>query len=87
MLGASDSGLAIFPQPSRARPQLVDFDGDGTVDLIVTTKDGFWGYKIVVTTGATVFFRIVVGLLIMGLMLAILRNRFGPHPGKRSTDL
>ena len=87
VLGGSRSGLAMFPQPSRTKPRLVDFDGDGTEDLIVSSRDGIWGYKVVVTTGASGVFRIVVGLLMMGLMLAVLRNRFGPHPGKRSTDL
>ena len=24
--------------------------------------------------------------MVLGLMLVVLRNRFGPHPGKRSTD-
>jgi hypothetical protein len=31
-------------------------------------------------------FGILVGLLLMGTMLALLRNQFGPQPGKRSTD-
>ena len=79
--------IATFPQPSRTRPRLIDLDGDGTLDLLVSTTDAVWGYHIVVTTGASILFRIIVGLLIMGLMLAFLRNRFGPHPGKRSTDL
>ena len=40
----------------------------------------------VVRTGASIVFRIMTGLLLMAMMLAVLRNRFGPHPGKRSTD-
>lgn len=79
--------LSTFPQPSTRRPRLVDLNGDGTTDLLVCTKDAIWGYHVVVRTGTSVPFRIIVGLLIMGLMLALLRNRFGPHPGKRSTDL
>eukprot|EP00977_Amphora_coffeiformis_P013615 scaffold3608_cov183-Amphora_coffeaeformis.AAC.2 len=77
---------AAFPQPVTQRPVLVDFNGDGTTDLIVTTGDAFWGYHVSVRTGSSVFFRIAVGLLLMGVMLALLRNRFGPKPGKRSTD-
>jgi hypothetical protein len=41
---------------------------------------------VVVWTRASIVFRIMTGLLLMGMMLAVLRNRFGPHPGKRSTD-
>jgi hypothetical protein len=78
--------LATFPQPSTTRPRLVDFNGDGTTDILVSTTDAIWGYQVVVQTGASIFFRIILGLLIMGLMLAVLRNKFGPHPGKRSTD-
>ena len=77
---------AAFPQPVTQRPVLVDFNGDGTSDLIVTTVDAFWGYHVSVRTGSSVFFRIAVGLLLMGVMLALIRNRFGPKPGKRSTD-
>jgi len=78
---------AKFPQPSRSRPRLVDFNGDGTTDVLVSTTDAIWGYQVSVHTGVAIFYRIVVGLLIMGLMLAVLRNKFGPHPGKRSTDI
>ena len=78
---------ATFPQPVVSRPVLVDFNGDGTTDVIVATADAFWGYQVHVATGSSVFFRIIVGLLLMGVMLAILRNKFGPRPGKRSTDL
>ena len=77
---------AAFPQPVVQRPILMDFNGDGTTDILVPTADAFWGYQVTVRTGSSVFFRIVVGLLLMGVMLAILRNRFGPRPGKRSTD-
>jgi len=77
---------AIFPQPSSRRPVLIDFTGDGTTDVLVITTDAIWGYQVVVRTGASIFFRIVVGLLLVGMMLALLRNQFGPQPGKRSTD-
>ena len=77
---------AKFPQRAIRRATFIDFDGDGTTDVIVQTNDAIWGYKIVVGTGSSVFLRILVGLLLMGLLLAMLRNRFGPTPGKRSTD-
>lgn len=79
-------GSATFPQPSDRRPQLVDLNGDGTTDILVSTSDAIWGYHVVVRTGTSIPFRILVGLLIMALMLALLRNRFGPQPGKRSSD-
>ena len=68
------------------RPVLADLNGDGTTDVLVATADAYWGYTVHVRTGSSVFFRIAVGLLLMGVMLALLRNRFGPKPGKRSTD-
>ena len=76
-----------YPLPCIRRPILFDFDGDGTTDVLVQTREALWGYKIVVKTGSSVFLRILVGLLLMGLLLAMLRNRYGPYPGKRSTDL
>lgn len=77
---------AAFPQPVVQRPILMDFNGDGTTDVLVATADAYWGYSVHVRTGSSIFFRIAVGLLLMGVMLALLRNRFGPKPGKRSTD-
>jgi hypothetical protein len=64
----------------------MDFNGDGTTDILVITADAFWGYQIHVRTGSSIFFRIIVGLLMLGVMLAVLRNKFGPKPGQRSTD-
>lgn len=76
-----------YPQPSIRRPILVDFDGDGTTDLLVQTKDAIWGFKVIVVTGSSLLLRILVGLLLLSILVALLRNKFGPHPGKRSTDL
>ena len=78
---------ASFPQPSLQRPVLVDFNGDGTTDVIIQSKDAIWGFEIIVVTGSTFFLRIFVGLLFAGLLLALLSNRFGPRPGKRGSDL
>ncbi len=89
LLSASTGKLldsATFHQTSIRRPVLVDFDGDGTTDVLIHTKDAIWGYKIRIHTGSSVFLRILSGLLFMGVLLAFLRNRFGPQPGKRSTD-
>jgi len=77
---------ATFPQVVSARPLIADLNGDGTADVLVWTADAFWGYQVRVRTGGSLAFRTVVGLVLMGLMLALLRNRFGPQPGKRSTD-
>ena len=77
---------AEFPQPSIIRPRIMDLNGDGTTDLIVISRDALWGYQIRIRTGSSFGFRMIVGLVLLGMMLALLRNRFGPHPGKRSTD-
>lgn len=77
---------APFPQASELRPQLVDFNGDGISDIVVVTGNAIWGYGVQVDTTGSVPYRIGYGLLLMGLMLALLRNQMGPRPGKRSTD-
>ena len=80
-----------IPQRSLRRPILADISGDGVTDVMVITADAVWGYQILVRTGASIFFRILVGLLLMGIMLALLRNQFGGislrDRHKRSTDL
>jgi len=81
---------ANIPQRSLRRPILKDVSGDGVSDVLVTTADGVWCYQVVVRTGASIFFRILVGLLLMGIMVALLRNRYGGSSVrdryKRSTD-
>jgi hypothetical protein len=77
---------ANFPQTTTSRPILAEAGEQGVADLLVLTADAVWGYKVVVRPGALFVFRLVVGLLLMAMMLAALRNRFGPTPGKRSTD-
>jgi hypothetical protein len=90
VLMSSDRGTvlatATFPQPTIGRPILADFNSDGTTDVMVMTADAVWGYHVSVRAGSSILFRVAVGLLLMGMMLAVLRNRFGPYPGKRSTD-
>ena len=79
---------APFPQTSIARPILADCTGDGITDVIVLSADGIWGYQIHIQDGRPVVLRILVGLLIFSLMLAVLRNRFGgERKDTRATDL
>ena len=75
-----------FPQTSLDRPIVADVSGDGTSDIMIRSADAIWGYHVVVQSGASTLFRILVGLLLMGMALALLRNRFGQKNDKRSTD-
>ena len=75
-----------FPQTSKTRPILADLSGDGTTDIIIAANDALWGYQIIVQTGASVMSRILTGLLLMGMALALLRNRVGQRSDKRSSD-
>jgi hypothetical protein len=76
---------AVFPQISNSKPVLADVSGDGSTDVIVLTDDGIWGFQIAIHPGSPIALRIMVGLLLMGLMLAVIRNRYGRHD-QRSTD-
>jgi hypothetical protein len=76
---------AVFPQISELTPILADVSGDGSTDVIISTKDGIWGYQIVVNRGSPTTLRILVGLLLFALMLATIRNRYDRRD-KRSTD-
>lgn len=74
-----------FPQKSESKPILADLSGDGATDVLVFTKDGIWGYRVVIHRSFPVTQRILVGLLMMALMLATIRNRYSKGR-KRSTD-
>lgn len=76
-----------FPQTSMSRPMLAEVTGDGTTDVLVLSTDGIWGIQLSVYPGSRVILRILTGLLLMGLMLAVLANRFGQNKDKRSTDI
>jgi hypothetical protein len=78
---------ASFPQTSKYRPILAELSGDGTTDVVVLSADAIWGFSIAVNPGASVALRIMVGLLLVAIMLAVLRNRFGQSKDKRSTDI
>lgn len=98
LLLAGENGLAVlsvktgsilasapFPQKSESTPILADLSGDGSTDVMVITMDGIWGYQIAVHRGSPVVERILVGLLLMVLMLATIKNRYSKG-NKRSTD-
>ena len=48
VLLTSARGKVLFPMVKRqgvaSQPVLVDFDGDGTDDLLVVSNDAIWGY-------------------------------------------
>jgi hypothetical protein len=75
-----------FPQPSIQRPVLMDVNGDGVADVIVTTTDAVWAYVVVLRASSTSMYRMAVGFVLLGILLALLRNRFQRHPGRRTTD-
>mmetsp|Transcript_33252 Transcript_33252/g.80383 ORF Transcript_33252/g.80383 Transcript_33252/m.80383 type:complete len:792 (+) Transcript_33252:86-2461(+) len=91
VLSVKNGGLlaaAEFPQTSIERPIIAELSGDGTADVLVLSNDAIWGYQVSVYPGSKVFLRIMTGLLYMGLLLALLSNRFGDHKqDKRSTDI
>lgn len=76
-----------FPQATLSRPTLEDWSGDGTPDVLIQTPDAAWGYVILVRPTGT-FSRIMVGLLLVVMLLALIRNRFVNRSGgdRRSTE-
>lgn len=80
----------IYPQSVSSQPLLVDLTGDGTDDLLVVSNDAVWGYRVVVETGRSGGFVIVVVTLLIGVALAALMQKTNHQPGqpsKRSTDI
>lgn len=80
----------VYPQTVASQPILVDLTGDGTDDMLVVSSDAIWGYRIVVETGRSGGFVIVVVTLLIGVALAALvqKSHHRPgHPSKRSTDI
>ena len=75
-----------FPQTSIVRPELADLSGDGSLDVVTMSMDGIWGFQVKIRPGPPVFSRIMSGLVMMLLMLAVLRNRFGQKKDIRATD-
>jgi hypothetical protein len=68
---------ATLPQLATAGdPILVDFDGDGTTDILVTTKDALWGYRVQVH-GSSKLIRFAVAILLFwfGVVLIVRVSR------------
>jgi len=79
----------VYPQFVSSQPLLADLSGDGTDDLLVVSDQAIWGYRIVVETGRSGGFVIVVVTLLIGVALAALIHKTNLQPGqspKRSTD-
>jgi len=79
----------VYPQSVASQPLLADLNGDGTDDLLVVSNDAIWGYRVVVETGRSGGFTIVVVTLLIGVALAALVHKASHIPGKtprRSTD-
>jgi FG-GAP repeat len=89
VLSPSGKKLAAtkFPQPSIERPALMDVNGDGVADVVVTTTDAVWAYVVVLRASSTSMDRVGAGFVLLGILLALLRNRFQRRPGKRTTDV
>jgi hypothetical protein len=75
-----------FPQSAVGQPFLGDLNGDGTDDLCVVSKDAVWGYRIIVETGRSGFFSIVVTTLVIGVALSALIHKTNSHTSRRSMD-
>mmetsp|Transcript_3921 Transcript_3921/g.8810 ORF Transcript_3921/g.8810 Transcript_3921/m.8810 type:complete len:376 (+) Transcript_3921:197-1324(+) len=79
----------VYPQSVSSQPLLADLNGDGTDDLLVVSNDAIWGYRVVVETGRSGGFTIVVVTLLIGVALAALVHKASHLPGqspRRSTD-
>ncbi|KAL7519369.1 hypothetical protein ACHAWX_004136 [Stephanocyclus meneghinianus] len=75
----------VYPQTIVAQPLLADLNGDGTDDLLVVSADAVWGYRILVETGRSGFFSIVVVTLVVGVALAALLHKTS-QTSRRSMD-
>ena len=64
-----ECGRLRLPQTLTDAPQVADFDGDGTPDLIITTPDAVWGYRASRTASFRPFNVIVFSL--MALMVLV----------------
>ncbi|KAL7468933.1 hypothetical protein ACHAXS_009173 [Conticribra weissflogii] len=78
----------VYPQSITSQPLLSDLDGDGTDDLLVVSSDAIWGYRVLVETGRSGFFSLVVVTVVIGVALAALVHKTSQPPGrlKRSMD-
>lgn len=79
----------VYPQSVTSQPLLADLNGDGTDDLLVVSNDAIWGYRVVVETGRSGGFTIVVVTLLIIVAIAALVHKTSHLPGqtpRRSTD-
>ena len=88
---SSEAGRVLasmtFPQLAVAKPTLDDFDGDGTTDVMLITKDAVWVYLIKVQ-GHSYMIRIAMLVLIIGFVIALTIHELGPdRDGRRATDV
>ena len=79
----------VYPQSVSAQPLVADLNRDGTDDLLVVSSDALWGYLVVVETGRSGAFVIVVVTLLIRVAIAALVHKTIHQPGqtpRRSTD-
>ena len=79
----------VYPQSVSSQPLLADMNGDGTDDLLVVSSDAIWGYTIIVETGRSGGFVIVVVTLLLAVAISALIHKSNHRQGKipaRSTD-
>lgn len=78
----------VYPQSVTSQPLLADLNGDGTDDLLVVSSDAIWGYRVVVETGRSGFFSLVVVTVLIGVAFAALVHKTTQPPGRlrRSMD-
>lgn len=75
----------VYPQSAVDQPLLADLNGDGTDDLLIVSADAIWGYRVVVETGRSGFFSILVVTLVVCVALSALVNKTSQTP-RRSMD-
>jgi len=61
----------VYPQSVSAQPLVADLNRDGTDDLLVVSSDALWGYRVVVDTGGSGGFVIVMVTLLIGSQLRL----------------
>lgn len=76
-----------YPQSILVQPYVVDYNGDGTSDVILMSRDAIWGYTVKVHVTTSIVYRLIWGVLFLFLLLGFVQNQFQSQPGKRSTDL
>ena len=78
-------GEQSYPQEPVHRPQLIDLNQDGVIDLLVVSNDGIWLFNIRFTSGSN-WLIALNGLLFLLLIISLVMNRASGFD-KRSNDL